>query len=78
VISTHAGRSSASIRRSSTPALLTFDSGRATQKSRYGGELFPAETAADRHGTRFIDFFQRDKDTGAAKGIIGIDLGGLP
>ena len=60
------------------PVLLTFDSGRATQRSKYGGELFPAERAASPQGTRFIDFFQQDKYTGLAKGIIGIDLGGLP
>src|SRR5216684_4064716 len=60
------------------PVLLIFDRGRAEQKSRFGGELFPAEAGADPQGTRFIDFFQQDKDTGSAKGIVGIDLGGLP
>jgi hypothetical protein len=29
------------------PILLTFDSGRAAQKIKFGGELFPANSAAD-------------------------------
>ena len=60
------------------PILLTFDSGRATQKAKYGGELFLASTIADPQGRRFLDFFQIDKDTGAPKGILALDLGGLP
>jgi hypothetical protein len=59
-------------------ALKTFDPGRATQKAKYGGELFPADWPADLAGTRFVDFFQRDRATGAAKGIIAIALGGTP
>lgn len=46
-------------------------------KARYGGELFPAETAAEPAGTTFLDYFQRNRDTGKPKGIIAIDLGGL-
>ena len=60
------------------PVLLVFANQRAAQKAKYGGELFPAETAADPLGTRFLEFFQRDKQTGDPKGIIAIDLGGLP
>lgn len=60
------------------PTLLTFANQRAAQKAKYGGELFPAETAADPVGTRFLEFFQRDKQTGDLKGIVAIDLGGLP
>ena len=60
------------------PVLLTFDSGRATQKARNAGELFPAEYQAEPQGTRFIDFFQRDKNTGSPKGIIQVDMKGLP
>ncbi len=60
------------------PVLLDFTNRRAAQKARYGGELFLAETAADPFGTRFVEFFQRDKQTGDPKGIIAIDLGGLP
>ena len=59
------------------PVLLTFDSGRAAQKAKYMGELFPASTPADPRGLSFLEFFQTDKDTGRDKGIIAIDLGGL-
>jgi hypothetical protein len=58
--------------------LLDFSDRRAAQKTRYGGELFPAETAAEPAGTTFLDYFQRDRDTGRPKGIIAIDLGALP
>lgn len=54
-------------------ALLTFDTGRRTQKAKYLGELFPADEAADPLGTLFRDFFQRDRE-GNPKGIIVIDL----
>ena len=59
------------------PVLLTFDAGRATQKAKYMGELFPASIIADSGGLLFLEFFQTDKDTGRPKGIIAIDLGGL-
>lgn len=58
--------------------LLDFSNRRAAQKARYGGELFPAETAAEPAGTTFLDYFRRDRDTGEPKGIIAIDLGVLP
>lgn len=58
--------------------LLDFSDLRAAQKQRYGGELFPAETAAEPAGTTFLDFFQRDRETGQSKGIIAINLGDLP
>ena len=60
------------------PVLLTFDNRRAAQKAKYGGELFLAEAAADPLGTRFLEFFQRDKYTGEPKGIVAIDPGTLP
>ena len=60
------------------PVLLTFARRRAAQKRKYGGELFPADWAADAHGTSFLRFFQRDRGSGRPKGIIAIDLGGLP
>ncbi|HEV7773343.1 MAG TPA: hypothetical protein VGO48_08685 [Conexibacter sp.] len=59
------------------PELLDFTNRRAAQKARYGGELFPAETAAEPAGTTFLDYFQRDRDTGQPKGMIAIDLGAL-
>jgi hypothetical protein len=58
--------------------LLDFSDRRAAQKVRYGGELFPAETAAEPVGMTFLDYFQRDRDTGQPKGVIAIDLGALP
>ena len=55
------------------PVLLKFANKRAAQKAKYRGEFFLADSDADPAGTRFIEFFQRDKD-GNAKGIIAIDL----
>lgn len=60
------------------PVLLDFANARAAQKQRFRGELFPAEPAADPHGTRFLDYFQRDKLTGEPKGIVALDLEDLP
>ena len=57
--------------------LLTFDGGRAAQKAKHLGELFPASVIADVDGLSFLEFFQTDKETGSPKGIIAIDLGGL-
>ena len=59
------------------PVLLTFDAGRAAQKAKYLGELFPSSIIADAEGLSFLEFFQTDKETGSTKGIIAIDLGGL-
>ena len=59
------------------PVLLTFDEGRAAQKAKYMGELFPASIAAHTDGLSFLKFFQTDKETGRPKGIVAIDLGGL-
>jgi len=60
------------------PVLLDFHNRRAGQKAKYGGELFLAHAPADRLGTRFVDFFQRDKVTGEPKGIVAINPGELP
>src|SRR6266542_2997918 len=60
------------------PVLKTFANLRAAQKRKYGGELFPADAPADLDGTNFLNFFQRDRATGAPKGILAIDLVGLP
>lgn len=59
------------------PVLLEFGEGRRAQKQRFGGELFPSIAAAEPGGTRFLDFFQCDRETGEPKGIIEIDLGDL-
>jgi hypothetical protein len=58
------------------PVLLDFSDRRAAQKERFGGELFPANLAAEPAGTRFLDYFQRDRETGEPKGIVAVDLGG--
>lgn len=60
------------------PTLLDFSDARAAQKAKFHGELFPAATAADPDGTRFLDYFQHDKDTGRPKGMVVLDLGDLP
>ncbi len=56
------------------PILLTFGNGRAAQKAKYLGELFPADTTEFGTGRTFLEFFQIDKETGDQKGIIAIDL----
>ena len=59
------------------PVLLRFGAGRAEQKARYLGELFPASIGATVDGTSFLEFFQTDRVTEGAKGIIAVNLGGL-
>jgi hypothetical protein len=56
------------------PILLDFTNGRAAQKRKYRGELFIAGAPKGPHGT-FLEFFQVEKHTGAAKGIVGVPLG---
>ena len=56
---------------------FTFDDARRAQKTKYGGELFFADSRADPAGTTFLDFFQLDR-SGQPKGIVALDLGGLP
>lgn len=56
------------------PVLLTFDPGRAIQKAKYFGELFPASATEAGSGRTFLDFQQIDKETGDAKGIVALDL----
>jgi len=53
--------------------LLTFDRGRAAQKAKYRGELFPAQFAEGGSGMTFLEFFQFDKE-GRPKGIIALNL----
>lgn len=56
------------------PVFGVFDAGRAAQKTKYGGEFFPSSVNEALTGRTFLDFFQTDKDTGAPKGIVAIDL----
>ncbi len=59
------------------PIFLDFSNGRAAQKTRFGGELFPAELPEGLSGRTFLSFFQADRDSGAAKGVIALHLGGM-
>jgi hypothetical protein len=54
--------------------LLVFDNRRAAQKAKYGGEMFPAQLNEGATGQTFLEFFQVDKATGRAKGIVQLDL----
>ncbi len=58
--------------------LKEFSNDRAAHKARYGGEIFPAQWNAHPDGTTFLDYFQYDNVTERSKGIIAIDLAGLP
>lgn len=59
------------------PVLLDFSDRRASQKAKYLGELFPSNAPAGAVGRVFLDFFQIDRDTGRAKGVVRLDLGRL-
>jgi len=53
------------------PVFLDFSDNRKKQKERFRGEFFPSNCLADgKH--LFLDFFQIDKATGNAKGMICI------
>jgi hypothetical protein len=56
------------------PVFLDFDNHRAAQKARFLGEFFPAQLPAGISGRTFLEFFQINRDTGAPKGIVAIDL----
>lgn len=56
------------------PLFFNFTHGRAAQKARYLGEFFPCSGTAVPPATLYLDFFQLDKHTGIAKGIIGLQL----
>ena len=53
-----------------------FSDGRSAQKRRFGGEFFPAQLPEGATGRAFVEFFQVNKRTGAAKGIVAIRLRG--
>jgi len=55
------------------PIFLDLRNGRASQKSKYGGEFFPSSIKAD-GSNNFVEYFQVDKETGMEKGIIRIHL----
>lgn len=53
--------------------LLDLSAGRAAQKSRYGGELFPNVIEAE-SGLVFAEFFRNERDAGR-KGIVVLMIG---
>jgi hypothetical protein len=55
------------------PVLLDLSNGRAAQKARFGGELFPNVVEAT-SGLSFSDFFQNERDT-SRKGIVVLSIG---
>jgi hypothetical protein len=55
------------------PVLFDLRYPRAAQQAKYYGDIFPNVPEGDSH-MLFVDFFQRDKNTGEPKGIITIDL----
>jgi hypothetical protein len=61
------------------PVLLETGWPRLAQKVKYFGEMFPASGTAELTTRRtFLEFFQTDKNTGEAKGIVMIDVRRLP
>ena len=57
------------------PALLDVSPPRALQKARYQGDVLP-NVFEKNSGQPFLDFFQQDSLTGAARGIVVVHLGG--
>jgi len=56
------------------PVFLDFSNSRARQKARFLGEFFPAELPEGLTGRTFLEFFQMDKETGASKGVLALNL----
>jgi hypothetical protein len=56
------------------PVLLRFENKREAQKRRFQGEMFIAEYPSTPSGLTFLDFFQIEKFSGRAKGIVRIRL----
>ena len=56
------------------PVFLDFSQARAAQKARFLGEFFPADLPEGLTGKTFLEFFQTDKETGAPKGILALNL----
>jgi len=58
------------------PLFLDFNNLRARQKARFFGEFFPVLARAESSSPfrTFFEFFQTDKVSGEAKGIVGIKL----
>lgn len=54
------------------PIFLDFLEERNRQKQKYGGEYFPSTMVEIGSGKAFADYFQKDKHSGAIKGIVRI------
>ena len=59
------------------PIFWNFSQGRAAQKRRFLGELFPAQLPEGATGKAFMEFFQVNKLTGEPKGVLAIRLRGI-
>ena len=59
------------------PALLDVLPPRVAQHVKYGGDILP-NVVEGQSGSLFVDFFQVDRATGDAKGIVELDLRRLP
>ena len=51
-----------------------FSNGRANQKARFGGEFFPSTMIETDSSKALADFFQVDRFTGKAKGILEVSI----
>lgn len=60
------------------PLFKDFSNGRAAQKAMFQGEFFPSSLIEGGCGRAFVDFFQVDRFSGEAKGIILIDVASDP
>jgi hypothetical protein len=56
------------------PILFDFSNGRYLQKKKYKADIFPAYIIESDSGIYFLDFFQKDKNTGNQKGIIKLKI----
>lgn len=56
------------------PVFLDLSQRRAAQKTRFLCEFFPADLPEGLTGKTFLEFFQLDKETGATKGIVALNL----
>lgn len=58
------------------PILLKFDDGRIAMRTKYKGDLFPAQLTEGITGKTFLEFFQQDKGNGDPKGIVKLKIRG--
>lgn len=52
------------------PILFDFADGRRNQQLKYKSDIFPANIIEGDSGVPFLNFFQKDKETGNPKGIV--------